>query len=79
MQFLNSIPAFRCQSNLKEYIKTLCINHCVNEAQRKMKERGPFVSTLTPNEAGDLVEMDFEISAKEIQYEWACSQNVEMP
>ena len=60
---LKSIPAFKANSSLPYYIKTICVRRCISEVRRQVRERALFVPTVVKQDDGSWQEIDFTADA----------------
>ena len=60
---LKSIPAFKENSSLSYYVKTICVRRCISEVRRQVRDRALFVPTVIESEDGSWKEVDFAADA----------------
>jgi RNA polymerase sigma factor (sigma-70 family) len=56
---LKSIPAFKGQSSLDHYVKTICVRTCIGEVRRQVRSRAIFVPTVIEEDDENWIEVDF--------------------
>ena len=60
---LKSIPAFKENSSLPYYVKTICVRRCISEVRRQVRDREMFVPTVIESDDGNWQEVDFAADA----------------